>query len=95
MALYLVTYDLHKQRDYPRIIEAIQKAGESEELLESVWLVSSARGIVELKEHLMGFIDSDDSIAVLPLKVAAGFATENCPVEARRWLNKHLSVKKT
>ncbi len=94
MAFYLVTYDLHKQRDYPRIIKAIQDAGDSEELLQSVWLVSSSRDIIELKDHLMGFIDSDDSIAVLPLKVGAGFATENCPVEARKWLNRHLKVQK-
>ncbi|MBI6739720.1 CRISPR-associated endonuclease Cas2 [Pseudomonas syringae] len=96
MKTFLVTYDLHNRRDYDRIIDAIKKVGDSAELLESVWLVavSDDLGIVALKERLTDYIDSDDSIAVLPISVGAGFATEKCPKEAVAWLNKYLSTAK-
>ena len=92
MATFLVTYDLHNKRDYPRLIEAIEKLTDSAKLLESVWLVVSEKNPIELKEHLLKFMDADDSIAVLPVPKGYGYATTRCLKQGRDWIVRNLKT---
>ncbi|CAN5901381.1 MAG: hypothetical protein H0U67_02570 [Gemmatimonadetes bacterium] len=63
MAKYLITYDLKKTKDYPRLWNALGQLGACRALL-SVWLLRSNSSAVQIRDHLRSFIDADDKLLV-------------------------------
>ena len=64
MALYFISYDLRKERDYQKLYDELNKF-DAVRILESTWcfkrLNTNAEG---LRNHFGQFIDSDDGIVV-------------------------------
>jgi hypothetical protein len=66
MPLYLISYDLHRERDYPRLYEALDYLS-AVKLLESVWLADLTGPAAEICRLLSAHIDADDSLAIIEL----------------------------
>ena len=64
MALYVVSYDLRKRKDYPKLWDEMGRLGGFKPL-ESVYLLDlSDTDPQGLKDHLRTFIDDDDRLIV-------------------------------
>jgi hypothetical protein len=74
MALYFLTYDLRKSRNYQKLYDELDDFG-AVRILESTWcfkrINTDASG---LRDHFKGYIDSDDGLAVSEV---SGWATSN------------------
>lgn len=66
MASFLITYDLKKTKDYPRLWEALRSLGACRPLL-SVWVVKSGQTVQQLATTLQRFVDHDDKLLVVQL----------------------------
>ena len=89
MTVYLVCYDLHKpNRDYDKIIEALEEIYECERLTESCWLIKSYSSATEIRDCLENFKDKNDSLAVI--EVGSKWATNYINSSANNWLKSHL-----
>jgi len=79
MAVYLLSYDLRKQRDYEKLTEALE-AVSAVRVLESVWAFSYADTNCKLvRDHFVKFIDDDDGLFVVEEKDWAGRKLLNSP----------------
>ena len=65
MSVYLITYELHFDKDYQKINEAIESLGGCIHCLRSIWLVIHGLSITEVHEILKESIDDDDSLLIL------------------------------
>lgn len=59
----LITYDLHAQRDYQRLWDALAILGACRAML-SVWIYRGPLTASQVRTHLGASIDSDDSLFV-------------------------------
>jgi CRISPR associated protein Cas2 len=79
MALYFISYDLRKNRDYQKLYDAL-KAFKAVRILESQWcfnrINTSAAG---LRDHFKQFIDSDDGLSVAEVTDWATWNTLGTP----------------
>ncbi len=90
MALYSVTYDLVKKRDYERIYKGIETCGTGAyaKPTESQWIVQSNKTAAEIASYLRNFTDSDDRVFVIPVNGVL-WASFNVSQEVRDWLSQH------
>lgn len=64
MALYLISYDLRKKRDYQKLYDALNQYN-AVRILESTWCFKRVNINAErLRDYFTQFIDADDGIAV-------------------------------
>jgi hypothetical protein len=87
MACYIVPYDLRKQRNYDELYEAIKSYGTWAHILESTWAVETTKSAVEVRDHLLEFIDSDDGLFVIKSGKEAAWQGVICKND---WLKEHL-----
>jgi hypothetical protein len=73
MAHFMVSYDLHRNRDYTRIINALREQGAAR-VLESLWFVSLSNTATQVRDWLKSYVDGDDSLIVVELKIGADWA---------------------
>lgn len=65
MALYFLSYDLRKQRNYQPLYDELERF-KAERSLESVWVFRRMNTTaVDLRNHFQTFIDSDDGLLVI------------------------------
>jgi CRISPR/Cas system-associated endoribonuclease Cas2 len=89
MPLYMISYDLRKQRNYEPLLKQLRDWG-CARILESVWL-GDLRGPSEtIRDLQMALIDSDDGLAVLPLAQSTDWATFKVQPAAADWLRAHI-----
>lgn len=74
MALYFVSYDLVKTKDYQKIIDELKRYG-ARRMLESDWCFKRLNSgeAVAFRDHFRKFIDSDDRLVVAEITSWAGF----------------------
>lgn len=85
MALYLISYDLIKTKDYPKLHEAIRNFGTYCRPLESTWIIETTETSTNIRDYCMKYIDQDDKLLVV--KLADGMAAwYNLPIEVSNWL---------
>lgn len=89
MAMYLISYDLHRDRDYPRLYEALEYWG-AVRLLESVWLADLIGPAAVIRNILSAHIDADDSIAIIQLASGIQWATVLCEPDGVAWLKQRI-----
>lgn len=67
MAMLIINYDLHKERNYKRIEDGIKKAsgGNWIKLLATTWVITSQKTPEEMRDILIAYIDEDDSLLVM------------------------------
>lgn len=57
-------------------------------LLESLWGLEATNTASEVKDWVIGILDEDDSILVLPFKPKGGYASTNVSSDAIAWLKR-------
>lgn len=83
MALFLVSYDLRKTKNYQPLWDEMERL-EAFKPLESVYLVNLTDNITDVRDHLKGYIDSDDGLLVVEFdKKPAAF---KCKQGTAQWL---------
>ncbi len=90
MSVYIISYDLNKQKNYPKLYEHIKGAGSSWcHPMDSTWLVVSDAGSAAIRDHIRKAMDQDD--ALLVCKVEKGdSAWTGLSTEASNWLKANL-----
>ncbi|GFN25465.1 hypothetical protein ADE_11630 [Achromobacter denitrificans] len=64
MALYFLSYDLRKSRNYQPLYDALAKLGATR-VLESLWAITHADTNCEtVRNYFRQFIDADDGLIV-------------------------------
>ena len=71
MNCYLISYDLHKKRNYELIHDGIDKVSKKiwVKVLESSYLIRSDLNSVDIRDFLLKFIDEDDSLFVINVNI--------------------------
>ena len=64
MALYFLSYDLRKKRDYQKLYDELNNF-KALRILESLWCFKKINtSATDLRDHFKKFIDSDDGLCV-------------------------------
>ena len=88
MACYLISYDLRQPgRDYERLYAAIKAFGTWAHIDESFWAVVTTQSAVQVRDHLIQFVDSNDRVFVVKSGVEAAWRNAICE---DGWLKEHL-----
>lgn len=58
--VYLITYDLHKIKNYAQLTDCLKKLGNCIHPLESFWLMDSKMSLIQLKDIIRSVVDADD-----------------------------------
>lgn len=90
MAHYIASYDLHNQRNYQPVWNALENMGATR-LLESLWVVTSNLSAGDIRDRLKNAADSDDSIAVIELKEGSNWGTWNSRPTGVEWLKRNIA----
>jgi hypothetical protein len=85
MALFVISYDLRKQRNYQPLYDCLNKWGAAR-LLESLWLAELAGPAAPVRDILTSLIDADDGVAVIELKAPFNWATMRTQQNGTAWL---------
>lgn len=64
MAYFAITYDLMKQKDYPKLWGEMKRLSAIKSL-NSFYLLEANNTANDIKNHLEKFIDSDDRVMVI------------------------------
>jgi hypothetical protein len=89
MAFFLVSFDLHHQRNYQLLWTELSDKG-GEKLLESLWLIELDNVAGEVRDWLKELVDHDDSFAVIEVKRGSRWSTSRSRKHGVDWLRQHL-----
>lgn len=73
MAVYQISYDLRKQRNYEPLYERIRSYGQWAHTLESSWVIVTNQSAAQVRDYLCGAMDQDDGLLVTRLKGEAAW----------------------
>ncbi|GAB2617338.1 hypothetical protein [Belliella aquatica] len=83
MALYFLTYDLRKGRDYQKIYDELEKFN-AVRVLESTWCFNRLNtSAPQLRNYFKKFIDKDDGLLVVESKMWASRKTDGSPKDLK------------
>lgn len=81
MALYYLSYDLRKNKDYQSLFEELKRFG-AVRILKSEWCFHRIdTSVANLREHFRGFVDHDDGLSIAEVTYWATYNTEGSPNE--------------
>lgn len=63
MAIFTISYDLIKFKDYPELWKEFDRLG-GQKILESVYLVNLNNTTEQVRDHFKEYIDEDDMLIV-------------------------------
>lgn len=89
MAHYICSYDLHHERHYPPVWDALEKMGATR-LLESLWALSTNLTAAEVRDRIKQAADNDDSIAIVELKAGSTWASTKAKTKGVNWLRQNI-----
>jgi len=90
MPSYLVTYDLHKVRNYDGLYR-LMASWSAVRLTESLWLAKLNGPADVIRNIVMAQVDGDDTVAVIELKLSADWATIRVSAAANAWLSDNVT----
>ena len=64
MAYFVVSYDLVKRKDYPKLWDEFERL-DAQKVLNSMYLLSADNTAKEIADHFAEFIDDDDRLMVI------------------------------
>lgn len=88
MALFLISYDAHFERDYQDLYDALGEI-DSMRVLESVWMLEADNTAIEIREWVRGLLDDDDSIFVIKLKPQHAWSSRKINKSITDWIREH------
>lgn len=89
MASFLITYDNKPPRNYTALYR-LMAAWKAVRLADSVWLANLNGNAAVVRNHVLGTLQSNDTVAVLELKAQADWATVNVNPTAAAWLSAYI-----
>lgn len=87
MACYIINYDLRNQKDYDSLISAVKSYGTWAKILKSCWAIVTTKSAVEVRDHLLSYMDADDGVFVVKSGTEAAWRNVEC---SNDWLKEHL-----
>lgn len=88
MAVYQISYDLRKQRNYDALYERLKSYGTWCHALESSWVIVTTQSAVQIRDYLSQALDRDDGLLVTRLQGEAAWA--GLGSEVTNWLKQQL-----
>ena len=85
MRRYLITYDLHKVRDYKKLYQ-LMATWKAVRLTESLWMAVLKGPAGTVRNFVRATLDGDDTVAVVEIKAGSDWATQNATPAANAWL---------
>lgn len=83
MALFFLSYDLRKQRNYQNLYDELAKFG-AVHILESTWCFNRVNtNCVNLRDYFKRYIDANDGICVTEVADWATFNTLGTPQDLK------------
>ena len=89
MALFAISYDLRKTRNYQPIYDQLGKWG-AKRLLESYWLADINTTAGHVRDVLAQLVDGDDGVAVIELHRGSNWATLHAQTAGVNWLQQKV-----
>lgn len=87
---YLISYDLIKDKDYSKLIDAIKSiANGYSNPLKSVWIIGYSGKASDIVTALSPYMDSDDKLLVTLVTKDTSW-TKTLGDKTREWLRKHV-----
>jgi hypothetical protein len=81
MALYFLTYDLRKSKDYQALYHNLHALG-AVRIFESTWCFNkNDTTVTHIRDHFKQLLDADDGIAVFEVSTWAMSNTDGDPKE--------------
>jgi hypothetical protein len=87
MATYIICYDLIAKKDYESLYTAIKTFNKWARVLESTWIITSEKSCTEVRDFLVGYMDSDDKLFVTKSSGVGAWKNVRC---SNDWLKKNL-----
>jgi hypothetical protein len=87
MALFLISYDLRKTKNYQTLWDEMDRL-DAFKPLESVYLANLTDTASDVRDHLKGFIDDDDGLLVVEFDEKP--AAFKCKQGTAQWLKDHF-----
>ena len=87
MTCYIISYDLVRNRNYGQLHNAIKTYSKWAKITESTWAVVTTKSAVQIREHLLKFMDNDDRLFVIKSGVEAAWQNSICK---NAWLKENL-----
>lgn len=85
MALYFLSYDLRKTRNYQPLYDELNRI-RAVRVLESVWSFEMNEvNAAALRDHFKSYIDSDDGLLVIKASEWAGYKLSGTPPTPQSW----------
>jgi hypothetical protein len=88
MAIFTISYDLIKYKDYPKLWEAL-KEQKAHRVLESVWLLNANNTAEQVLNWLKSYVDKDDKLFVCETSVAKIWFS-NAKLGTNNWLKENI-----
>lgn len=90
MTSYLITYDLHKLRDYTKLYQ-LMATWKAVRLCESVWLANLRGPASTVRDFVARTLDNDDTVAIVEIKAGADWATLRVKPAANAFLSHNIT----
>lgn len=87
MALFSVTYDLIKDKDYDALIGRLEEL-DTVKVQFSQWFLAANNTASEIKDHLAHYVDDDDKLMIVEFSKRPQFT--KAIKGTNDWLNKHF-----
>jgi len=89
---YLITYDLHKRRNYAPLY-TLMASWNAVRLTESLWLANLIGPAETVRNIVAGTLDNDDTVAVLEVKQGTDWATLRVSAAANAFLSAYITPR--
>lgn len=73
MKVYQIDYDLRKNRNYEALYERIRMYPTWCRPLESTWVIQTTQSATQIRDYLVGALDTDDGLLVTRLSGEAAW----------------------
>lgn len=87
MALFVVSYDLVKRKDYQTLWDEFTRLG-GQKVLDSMYLIELDNTSQEVVKHFSQYVDDDDRLMAIEFSEKPRFT--KALVGTRAWINKHF-----
>lgn len=83
MAIYVLSYDLNKEKDYETLYDELKRL-DGHRALNSFWLLNLENTAKEVRDHFKRYMDDDDALWVSEL--TNNYASKRAKKGTKDWL---------
>ena len=85
MALFMISYDQHRDKDYTPVWTQLRHWG-AKRILESVWFANLNGTAISVRDALQRASRNEDSLVVVEIKAGSLWAAKGAQSEGVEWL---------